>query len=307
MPEQPTYHATELSKEATLEEAFKILAFNCIAQVESNAAILVKAYDTEAVHQMRIGLRRLNSLLEFYNNLLKLPETLQSELRWVNQVLSESRDIDTLINDTLPLISKKTVSLNAVSKLNPIIDSTAEKKHRQLTSAVSSKRYSALIQNLKAFVFDSHWRESLPPKGQNQLSEHLDQGASIRLTKLHSTLIKQGKEINGVGRKQLHRIRIAAKRLRYASEFLQSLYPQKKVQPYLKKLSKLQGLLGFLNDSAVANRLLKEIQVSDASFQKEIQIIKLSIQSEAKMKYKKIEVFWNDFVSSKPFWAVKSK
>ncbi len=302
MPEQLTYHAVALSKKTTLEETFNILAFNCIAQVEANAAILMKAYDVEAVHQMRIGFRRLNSLLEFYRYLFKLPDALQAELRWMNQILSGSRDIDTLKNDTLPLIRKKMVSLNAVSKLNPIIDSAAEKKHAQLTSAINSKRYSTLIQNLKIFVIERHWRDSLPLKAQNRLTEHLNQGASIRLTKLHNKLINKGKNIDSVGKKQLHRIRIAAKRLRYAFEFLQSLYPQKKVQPYLKKLSKLQDLLGFLNDSAVANRLLKEIKVIDISCQDEARLIARSIQSEAKIKYKKMEAFWSHFASSKPFW-----
>ncbi len=49
-----------------------------------------------------------------------------------------------------------------------------------------------------------------------------------------------------------HRVRIALKRLRYASEFFNTLYPPEKVRPYLSALKDLQDALGHLNDVAVA-------------------------------------------------------
>lgn len=299
MPKQIAYNLTELSKKTNLEDAFKIMAFSCIAQVESNAAILVKTYDPEGLHQVRIGLFRFNSLLETYNNLLKLPETLRSELHWINQTLSESRDMDVLINFTLPMVCKKLGFLRTPPNLNLILHNEAKKIRSQLTTTINSKRCIKLIQNLKAFVFECDWPEGTPTIVHGQLSEQLDQVASTWLTKQRYTLINQGKNINSAGRKKLHRIRITVKRLRYTSEFLQSLYPSERVNAYIKKLSKLQDVLGFLHDATVANRRLKKIKTKDANFQKEMKLIRSSIQSVTEAKHKKIEALWNDFTSTK--------
>ena len=48
----------------------------------------------------------------------------------------------------------------------------------------------------------------------------------------------------------LHRLRIALKKLRYTAEFLSPLYPRKKVRRYVKRLRGLQEQLGAINDIA---------------------------------------------------------
>src|SRR6202000_2205737 len=48
----------------------------------------------------------------------------------------------------------------------------------------------------------------------------------------------------------LHRLRIALKKLRYTAEFFAPLYPRKDVKKYLKRLKGLQNQLGDLNDIA---------------------------------------------------------
>ena len=49
---------------------------------------------------------------------------------------------------------------------------------------------------------------------------------------------------------------IALKKLRYATEFFEALYPKKHTKPYLAALKDLQDGLGHLNDVAVAQRLI---------------------------------------------------
>ncbi|MFM0558232.1 CHAD domain-containing protein [Paraburkholderia sediminicola] len=50
---------------------------------------------------------------------------------------------------------------------------------------------------------------------------------------------------------------MAAKKLRYATEFFASLYPKQVVRHYSAALSKLQDELGWHNDAVVADGLLK--------------------------------------------------
>jgi CHAD domain-containing protein len=56
-----------------------------------------------------------------------------------------------------------------------------------------------------------------------------------------------------------HRLRIAAKRLRYAVEFFRSLFEHKAARHYAAALAQLQDVLGKLNDCATARRLLEAV------------------------------------------------
>ncbi len=76
--------------------------------------------------------------------------------------------------------------------------------------------------------------------------------AARRLRRWHARAIAPAREFGGLDEAQRHALRRRAKRLRYALEFCSTLFDAKKVRRYLKRLSALQGVLGELNDLAVA-------------------------------------------------------
>jgi triphosphatase len=49
------------------------------------------------------------------------------------------------------------------------------------------------------------------------------------------------------------------KKLRYAVEFLASLYPKKAVKRLVKRIKALQKVLGVINDAAMAKRLAEQL------------------------------------------------
>lgn len=302
MPKPSAHNPIALSKKMTLEDAFKLMAFSCITQVESNAAALAKTYDVENLHHMRVGLRRFNSLLKFYHEILPFPETIKLELAWLNQRLSVTRDWDVLVHTTLPALSNQLSYLATFSEVSLIANSKAEEKHRQLTVTVKSKRYAKLILSLKKFLLMRGWRALMPSQAQTQLLKTLNKASSVSLTQQRKILMSLGKHINVTKRKKVHRIRLAAKQLRYTADFLQSLYSAKKARAYIKKLAKLQDVLGMFNDAVVANKLLEEIESTDAIFQNEIEIILLSLNAKAEIKHQKMDAVWRDFSLTAPFW-----
>uniref|UniRef100_UPI003F49B222 CHAD domain-containing protein n=1 Tax=Cupriavidus yeoncheonensis TaxID=1462994 RepID=UPI003F49B222 len=78
----------------------------------------------------------------------------------------------------------------------------------------------------------------------------------MTLHKRQRRLHKRGRGMAKLDEQQRHRARIAAKKLRYATEFFESLFPANKVRPYREQLSHLQDDLGWRNDMAVAESLL---------------------------------------------------
>ena len=66
---------------------------------------------------------------------------------------------------------------------------------------------------------------------------------------------KQGKKLARLDARSRHKLRIQAKKVRYASEFFADLFPGKKASrrraKFLSALERLQDCLGDLNDIAV--------------------------------------------------------
>ena len=79
--------------------------------------------------------------------------------------------------------------------------------------------------------------------------------ATHLLGKRQRKALKRGQQFEQLSAEERHRLRIALKKLRYATEFFEALYPKKHTKPYLAALKDLQDGLGHLNDVAVAQRL----------------------------------------------------
>ena len=79
------------------------------------------------------------------------------------------------------------------------------------------------------------------------------------LAKRHRKARKRGAHFADLAPEQRHQLRIALKKLRYATEFFRSLYGDKKVASYLRRLSALQDDLGHLNDVATAETLMDRL------------------------------------------------
>jgi triphosphatase len=79
------------------------------------------------------------------------------------------------------------------------------------------------------------------------------------LRRRHRKLIKRGKGLANLDDHRRHRARIAAKKVRYATEFFASVCPRRAVRHYVACLTALQDDLGWRNDAVVANQLLQSL------------------------------------------------
>ena len=72
-------------------------------------------------------------------------------------------------------------------------------------------------------------------------------------------LKKRGRTARSAEEGDMHRLRIALKKLRYTAEFFAPIYRKRKVKAYLKKLRALQDYLGDLNDTANVRRVVGDL------------------------------------------------
>jgi len=282
----------QLSPQMNVEQLFEMIAAHCLMQIKDNAAALVQSYDAEALHQMRVGLRRLRVALDLCKPVLQLPAILQLELDWLNAQLSVARDWDVLAQSTLPLLTadlpevyQRMLKLPAVKRA---ICSQVRLQHQTALTALSSQRYSSFMQQLTRWLDIRGWRSPLSVKRSQLLLKPAAVFARNRLLQQQQRLVKHGQRRAGSCERAVHRLRIAAKTMRYSTEFFQSLYARKQVRPALDSLSRLQLHLGRINDIAVADVLLQQLQQLRPQLAANMHLLRAYMQLRFKRQPKKI-------------------
>ena len=250
----------KLSRRMSVEQAFQVIMHNCIEQIDANARGVAGCHDVESLHQMRVGVRRLRAALSVVNDILHLPPALRQDLEWLASELGAARDWDVLAESTLPTVEAAAIDTRGLATLRLAALDQTRTLHAAAAAAVGSQRYARFVRALQHWVDQRGWRDALIPGDKMKLKMRVTAFARAILEQDQQRLLKRGRKLKGAGPETRHRVRIAAKKTRYAAEFFGSLYPDKKVRPYVKALASLQEALGHLNDAAIAQRLLKDLQ-----------------------------------------------
>ena len=238
----------------TLEDAFQAIGLNCVAQIEANVPGVLKQH-VESLHQMRVGLRRLRALLAMFEELAPPPVPLHASIEWLSGELGPARDWDVLADSTI----KRVPGIDAQA-LRQAAHDRATGHHAQILHVLRDARYAELMTELKDWLGERRWR---PEGGLPTDSPLLERAAKSALPLLRTAEKRLAKRIDGLDDQDApgrHRVRIAAKKARYAAEFFRDLLPAQRVKRYLGHLEKLQDRLGTLNDLAVADHLLEELK-----------------------------------------------
>ena len=84
--------------------------------------------------------------------------------------------------------------------------------------------------------------------------------ASRRLDQRWKDVRKRASDLSDLDDAGLHQLRIAVKKLRYAVDFLGSLYG-KRARKFTSRLEKIQDGLGLMNDAVVGRQLIADLSL----------------------------------------------
>lgn len=218
-----------------------------LTQVLANGSWLAAgAGEPEHVHQARVGLRRLTTLLREFGSWSSTvdPQWIEGA-RTVIRALSPARDRDALAAWLWPqLRAAGAPSLN-------LGDGTLPPDPALVFRGAATTQW---VLQLMTFV-------QQPPA--------LDGSGSVRalarpgLARLHRQIRRAGQVFHTLDDVQRHRARKRLKRLRYAAESLSALWPEKAWTEYVLRLRQAQEALGQLQDVAAAEGLLREAAARD--------------------------------------------
>lgn len=285
----------KLSKRMTIEQAFQAIVANCMAQIQANAAGVAQALDVESLHQMRVGLRRLHSALGLFQDVLRAPEDLRSELDWLGTQLNAARDWDVLAGSTLPAVAATMPDEPGLAELRLAAFDQAHEQHQVAALALDSARYTRLLLRFTRWLQGCDWRRGMSPREQRNLKVGITVFARRSLKHHQRRLLKRGGKLDGANPEARHRVRIAAKKARYANEFFASLYQRHKVKRYVAALARLQDELGWMNDAAVAYGLLKQLTNGQPERAHGAGFVRGYLASRVKKDDKKILALWKKF------------
>ncbi|MEO8507524.1 MAG: CYTH and CHAD domain-containing protein [Betaproteobacteria bacterium] len=254
----------DLPGKATAGTAFAAIIRACLAQIEGNADGVRDGDDPEWIHQMRIGVRRLRACLSLARKSMATArvEPLRVELHWLAHALGPARDLDVFATATLPAFREAIRCSSAAEPLATALDELAagaadrrRQAHAQAQAAVASRRFIRLVLSAAALAAAPAADAGNSAADADKLERSARDVARPLLKRRHRDLLALGTDLVHAAPEVRHAARLAAKKLRYATEFFASLYPKKRTRNYRKALAALQEELGAWNDAAVAARL----------------------------------------------------
>jgi len=206
------------------------------------------------VHQSRVALRRLRSVLRLFRPAVA-PHLLPGEfaafdgqLKALAAALGPARDWDVFLGG---MAMRLQAALPDEKRLRQMLLGARQARlagYRPLPALLSGPGFRATIW---AGMAMAERLEAAPPQ------DDLIGFASQVLGRRHRRLRRGGENIEQLPPAELHALRLDAKRLRYATELLAPLWPGQAPRRYLRRLMKLQDALGLANDADVARGLVR--------------------------------------------------
>ena len=244
-----------LDPETPTGAAFKALAISCLAQAAANAEILAGVARPEAVHQMRIGLRRLRAVMKAFEPMLPGEDTklVEAELRWLARELDPARDLDVLISGGYgPAL--EALDDRGFAPLGRQLLAGQSKAYRKAQAAARSRRCAQLWLEAAAWIEVGGWTRAEDAEVVRARELPIRRFAAEALDHLLKLVRKRGRRWRKLDARGRHKLRIRGKRLRYTAELFLPLFPglTSRRKAFMKSLKALQGLLGDLNDIHVA-------------------------------------------------------
>jgi inorganic triphosphatase YgiF len=259
----------ELKQEHTAEQALASIMRNCLSHAVLNEAAALKGEDPEGIHQMRVALRRLRSALNLFRDLMPADqyEFLAGEVKWLAGELGNARNLDVFLEELLAPVEEALVSDKPTEALHRAAVASRTRAYEQAQAAILSTRYTVLLLRLGGWLESRSWRQQPLSEEAARLFAPVTELADGLLAKRHRKARKLGKRFAELAPAERHQLRITLKKLRYAAEFFRSLYGEKEVAQYLKRMSALQDDLGHLNDVATAETLMDKLAGEQAESQ----------------------------------------
>jgi CHAD domain-containing protein len=252
-PPEPALAAPGLVPEMRLREAaarIQRVHLHALALAEPVARL---GEDREGVHRMRVATRRMRATFRLFADAFP-PKGLErafSFMRRMGAELGRVRDLDVML-EQLPGLSRELPQIVAAD-LDPLRELLGEFHARERRRLEAWLRSTPRLVRAQAF---ERFAAAVPVRLRGAAARPLREVAPVLLQTAVQRVFRRGDRVRkNSPPEHLHALRIATKRLRYTAEALAELYGDDLTR-CLRRMVKLQDVLGAYNDAHVAQALL---------------------------------------------------
>ncbi|GAA4910245.1 CHAD domain-containing protein [Actinomycetospora succinea] len=220
----------------------------------------VRRDEHDAVHQFRVGARRLRTVLATYRPVLRrdVTDPLRDELRWVAGVAGAARDAEVAeeqLGELLATVPGWLVLGPVDQRVHAVLRQRYRRAHDDLLAVLDGDRFAELLAGLERLLVDppltARATEDAAPvlarcvrRDDKRLRAAVAAAARASTEQEHAEL--------------LHEVRKAAKRLRYAAESVEAVHG-KDAARVAGRAKTVQTHLGDHQDTVVQREVLLEL------------------------------------------------
>jgi CHAD domain-containing protein len=232
-----------MSVDAATREMVRV----CLVQVVGNAGAAASGVAAggghEHVHQVRVGIRKLRTVLRELGPATGVDPLFGERLGEVFSHLGAVRDREVVLArwaDDLHAAGAPSVDLPPPGGVDPV-------------ELLRGREFTELVLDLLEYAHGA------PASDTVDEGHHLVATVVARLDHLHRDVVMQGGHFGDLAAAERHRLRRRLKRLRYLVELAGPLFKRKRVSEYLAALTPAQEALGTLNDVTVAQGVYRRL------------------------------------------------
>ena len=260
-PEPRRRGAPDTSEAASAEGCFTIAIGHLLEVALHYAPIARAGLDIEGVHQLRVALRRLRSVLKVFRPITgcKQGRALDGAVKEMLALLGPARDWDVFLAG---IGADLAALLPEDRRLHALLEAAEAKRqaaYQALAGALDGPAWRQVLVAGISFLLEKPWRAGADAERFGWLDGVPNEFAARVLDKRWGVLRAAGAEIESLSPEALHELRLDAKRLRYAAEVFAPVFTPKAARRFQRRLAALQEELGRSNDAAVARGLVQAL------------------------------------------------
>lgn len=233
------------------------------AYVETNLNVIslqeprVRDNEPDAVHKMRVALRRLRSVLGAFRSVAEPDEVqrIRGELKWLAACLGEARDLQVIDQRLAGLIDAERLQF-VVEPMSARLDERFASEYKAARvaglAALDDGRYLRLLKSLAEFL-----QAPLPKSSESVSTSQIVPGLIERRWKRTRSRVRDYRKAPAGSLRDvaLHEVRKSLKQLRYLAEAVPSS-KRKTARRLIAAAEEMTTILGQHQDSVVTRELL---------------------------------------------------
>jgi CHAD domain-containing protein len=302
-----------------VSDAFRLTVVQCRWHVAANAAVFIESRDPEAIHQLRVGLRRLRVALTSFGGEFRTPqfEAVRLRAKDLAQQLAPARDLDVFVSELLEPVANANGSQEAFAVLRRRAEEARTRAFADAFAAVSGPRLRMFMRDVSDMTDGRGW--PFPPHqgggvltGVRAYQVPAQSVAERVLANRYKQACKRARHLDRLSADRRHALRIELKKLRYAAEFYVPFFDAAQAKKFLSRLARMQDVLGAVNDVAVAKHILEKFvasaEATDGVSANEVSFVAGLIYGwhleRAAHTWREAVQRWKKFARTRAFWTV---